>query len=190
MERDPSSDITRLLHEVGAGNKRAEAELIALVYKDLRRMAARYMRGEAGGHTLQTTALVHEAYLRLARPTKVDWQNRAHFFAVAATVMRRILVDHARARNSERRGGTATVSNSGLLDTPALLNQDPAWVEALDEALTRLAALDERQSRIVELRFFAGLTVEETAEALNVSPRTIKREWQLAKAWLYGELTA
>jgi RNA polymerase sigma factor (TIGR02999 family) len=181
-------EITRLLNDLAGGDRRAEGDLIPLVYEELRRIAAGYMRREAGGHTLQTTALVHEAYLRLARPRDDRWENRSHFFAVAAKAMRHILVDHARARDSDKRGGKVLVDTS-TLDAPAV-TVDSDRILALDDALGRLAALDERQCRIVELRYFAGMTVEETAEALNLSPRTVKRDWQLAKAWLYGELSA
>jgi RNA polymerase sigma factor (TIGR02999 family) len=183
-ERTP--DITRLLRSLAGGDKAAESELIPLVYEDLRRIAGRYMRGEATGHTLQTTALVHESYLRLTRTGHVDWQDRSHFFAVAATVMRRVLVDAARSRNSERRGAPVVPLDDG--DQPSTLPNDPEMVLALNDALEELATLDERQCRIVELRYFAGLTIDEVAEALGISSRTIKREWTLARAWLYGKL--
>lgn len=184
-----SDDITLLLEAVSKGDKAAEAALISVVYKQLRKIASHYMRREVQGHTLQTTDLVHEAYLKLVRPGAVDWQNRNHFFAVAATVMRRILVDYARARNSDKRsaGDRAAVD---LTDLPAVDVQDADQIVALDEALSRLSLLAERQSRIVELRYFAGMTVEETASVLALSPSTVKREWQLAKAWLYGELNS
>lgn len=181
-------EITRLLRHVASGDKSAEDRLIPLVYCELQRIASRYMRREGVGHTLQTTALVHEAYLRIVRPGPAEWQSRAHFFAVAATVMRRILVDYARAREAEKRGGGAVDMGPEMLDGVAALGGDSEQVLALDAALDRLTALDGRQSRIVELRFFTGLTIDETADVLNVSPRTVKREWQLAKAWLYGEL--
>ena len=145
------------------------------------------MRGEAAGQTLQTTALVHEAYLRLMRSADVDWQNRAHFFAVAATVMRRILVDAARARRTDRRAGVKLPLTEAF-EKPGALPDDPAAVLALNDALDRLALLDPRQARIVELRFFAGMTNEEAAQVLGTSERTVKRAWQLAKTWLYGEL--
>ena len=184
-----ASAVTRLLRDIAAGDQRAEAELIPVVYKELRRIAARLMRGEARGHTLQTTALVHEAYMRLARGHSVGWRDRTHFFAVAARVMRRVLVDHARARKSAKRGGALEVAWPLPL-APAAAGDGGDQILALDAALDRLARRDARQSRIVELRFFAGLSVDETAAAMKVSPRTIKREWQLAKAFLYGELTA
>ena len=183
----PSSHIvTRLLQEWGGGDRGALDRLIPFVYEELRRQAARHLRRERSGHTLQTTALVHEAYLRLVDQKGARWQNRAHFYAIAAQLMRRILVDHARKRRAAKRGGS---------DLRVTLNQasDPAGgpevdVLAVDEALTRLAALDPQQSRVVELRFFSGLTVEETAEVLGISPRTVKRDWNVAKAWLHREI--
>ena len=182
-----AQDITLLLEAVSRGDKSAEAALIPIVYTQLRQIAAHYLRREAQGHTLQTTDLVHEAYLRLLKPTTPDWQNRTHFFAVAATVMRRVLVDHARAKKSDKRGGGAPQSGE-LDDVAAPAIDDADRILALDDALSRLSVLAQRQSRIVELRYFAGMTVEETATAMDLSPRTVKREWQLAKAWLYGEL--
>ncbi len=184
---ESAPDVGELLERISNGNKEAEAALIPLVYGELRRIAARLMRGEGPNHTLQTTALVHEAYLRLARPQGTAWKDRAHFFAVAATIMRRILVDHARARKAEKRGGSPPLPLD--LIEPVVSLEEPDQILAIDAALSRLAELDDRQSRIVELRFFAGMTVEETASALEISPRTVKREWQLARAWLYGELT-
>jgi RNA polymerase sigma factor (TIGR02999 family) len=189
MSGQPPTDITQLLRDISLGDRQAEADLIPLVYQELRRIARRYMRREADGHTLQTTALVHEAYLRLARPGPGGFQNRAHFFGVAATVMRRILVDHARARRSDKRGGGAQ-RITAVLDTLQAFDGDADRLLALDSALDRLAHLDQRQSRIVELRFFAGMSIEETAEVMKISPRTVKRDWQMAKAWLYGELSA
>ena len=188
MPHDQSNEITQLLHDAAQGQKDAEAALIPLVYAELHRIAARYMRGEGPGATLQPTALVHEAYVRLTVPKSVDWQSRTHFFAVAATVMRRILVDHARARRSEKRGGGWIRSDS--LDNAPSPVEDPERMLALDEALGRLATVDARQCRIVELRYFAGMSVEETADVLGIAPRTVKRDWRLARAWLYGELTA
>lgn len=181
-------DVTHLLSELARGNRAVEDTLIPLVYNELRRIARALMKGERRQQTLQTTALVHEAYLRLTGGRPVAWESRAHFLAVAATVMRRILVDHARARQSDKRGGGLVVSAADLtLGDPQ--HSDPAGLLALDAALEQLAALDQRQCQIVEMRFFAGMTVEETAHALNISPRTVKREWQMARAWLYGELT-
>ena len=172
---------------MAAGDKKAESDLIPIVYAELHQIARRLMRREDGRHTLQTTALVNEAYIRLAKPRAAGFNDRAHFFAVAATVMRGILVDHARAKQAEKRGGP-TVPLDDFLGPSVQLDQ-PELILAIDTALTRLAKIDHRQARIVELRFFAGMTVEESADALEISPRTVKREWQLAKAWLYGELT-
>lgn len=180
-----TGEVTRLLHDLGHGHREAEADLVPLVYKELRRISRRLMRGE-GNHTLQTTALVHEAYLRLARPGPNAWKDRTHFFAVAAKVMRRILVDHARARTARKRGDGLTPVADPL--EPTIQIDEPERVLAVDIALSRLSELDARQGRIVELRFFAGMSVEETAEALQVSATTVKREWRLARAWLLGEL--
>jgi len=180
-------NVTELLVGWSEGNKEALDALLPLVYEELRRQAARYLRKENPGHTLQTTALIHEAYLRLIDQKHVRWQNRAHFFGIAAQLMRRILVDHARSKKRAKRGGSdIKVSLSeATLKTPA---QDLDIV-ALDEALQRLAKMDEQQSRIVELRFFSGLSVEETAEVLSISPATVKRDWSMAKAWLHREIT-
>jgi len=179
-------DVTQLLQELKRGNRAAEEQLIPLVYKELRGIAANRLRREAMHHSLQPTALVHEAYLRLTRLEEVDWQSRSHFFAVSATLMRRILVDHARANHAKKRGeGAATISlNDALFPTP---ERDPE-IMALDEALDRLAKLDERQAKIVELRFFAGMSEEETGSVLSISARTVKRDWRAAKAWLFAEL--
>jgi RNA polymerase sigma-70 factor, ECF subfamily len=183
-----SLDITALLAGVGTGNRDAEEHLIAGVYRALHRMAARHMRRERPDHTLQPTALVHEAYVRLLGQHGGRWENRAHFFGVAAQVMRRILVDHARKRKTARRGGGQwRVSLDG---DPALCTLQADALIALDEALTRLGELDPRQRRIVELRFFAGLTEEEIGRILGVTSRTVKRDWRVAKAWLYNELTS
>jgi RNA polymerase sigma-70 factor (ECF subfamily) len=181
-------EVTNLLLELKQGNKAAEERLIPLVYRELRRIAAAYIRREAAQHSLQPTALVHEAYLRLTEIRAVDWQSRAHFFAVSATLMRRILVDHARANNAGKRGnGWDAVSlNDAILPSP---ERAPEILD-LDEALTRLAALDERQSKIVELRFFAGMSEEEVGNALGISARTVKRDWRIAKAWLFKELNS
>lgn len=179
-------DVTSLLQEIKKGNRQAERELIPLVYAELRRIAGAYLRHEAPGHSLQATALVHEAYLRLTGIREVDWQSRGHFFAVTASIMRRILVDHARASHARKRGdGWKAVSlNEAILPAP---DRGPE-ILALDEALTRLAQLDERQSKVVELRFFAGMSEEEAGKALGISARTVKREWRIAKAWLFKEL--
>lgn len=179
--------ITALLAQLKKGNKEAEAELVPLVYKELHRLARRYMRGERPGHTLQTSALVNEAYMRLAGEHGVDWKNRAHFFGVSAQIMRRILVDHARNRDAQKRGGPAQKIS---LDNAFAYTAEQSWqVVALHEALNKLAEWDQRQCRIVEFRFFGGLDVDETAEVLGISPTTVKREFQHAKAWLYGELS-
>ena len=179
-------DVTQLLVAWSEGDTAALEKLTPLVEAELQRLARRYMGRERPGHTLQTTALVNEAYLKLIDWKQVRWQNRAHFFGVSAQLMRRILVDHARTRHALRRGGGALMVS--LEQAAGLPVQRSADLVALDEALTRFAALDARKSQIVELRFFGGLSVEETAEVLKVSPRTVMREWGLAQAWLYGEL--
>jgi RNA polymerase sigma factor (TIGR02999 family) len=170
------------------GNKQAEQALIPLVYYELHRIAKKQLTGESPSHSLQATALVHEAYIRLTGLTEIDWQNRSHFFAVAASLMRRILVDHARASQAGKRGGgwDAVSLNEGILPAPERASE----ILALDEALTRLAELDERQSKIVEMRFFAGMSEEETGTALGISARTVKRDWRIARAWLFKELTS
>lgn len=179
-------ELTEYLIAWSEGDQNALAQLVPLIYADLRSIAERQMRREPESHTLQTTALVNEAYLRLAKARSLKWQNRAHFFAVAAQVMRHILVDMARARNRERRGGG---------DRPLSLDEElvfsperAAQVLALDDALSDLAKLDERKSRVVEMRFFAGLGVDEIAEVLKISPDTVTREWKRARAWLYFHL--
>jgi RNA polymerase sigma-70 factor (ECF subfamily) len=182
----PPGELTNLLIQVKNGNGDAQSRLIPLVYAELRRIAARYMRGERPGHSLQATALVHEAYLRLAGQKEMSWQNRAHFFGVAANIMRRILVDHARAKQAKKRGGS---EQKVSIDEAVLVQPDPPQdFLALDEALDRLAKRDPRQSRIVELRFFGGLSEEETAEVLGISLRTVKRDWKVARAWLYQQV--
>jgi len=180
-------EVTNLLLELKRGNKEAEGLLIPLVYKELRRIAAKYIRRESPGHSLQATALVHEAYIRLINIREVDWQSRSHFFAVSATLMRRILVDHARAIHARKRGsGWDPVSlNEALLPSPERAPE----ILALDEALNKLASFDERQSKIVELRFFAGMSEDEAASVLGISARTVKRDWRIAKAWLFRELS-
>lgn len=178
--------VTTLLNELRKGNKQAENELVPLIYKELHRLAAHYMQGEREGHTLQTSALVNEAYMRLAGAHNIDWKNRAHFFGTAANVMRHILVDHARVRDAQKRGGP---ERKIALDEALVCSEEQSWqIIEVHEALNKLEEWDARQCRIVELRFFAGLNVEETAEVLSLSPRTIKREFRLAKAWLHGEL--
>lgn len=181
----PTSDITGLLDNWGRGDRRAFDALLPLVYAELRRVAARQLRHERSGHSLQPTALVHEAYLRLVDQRKVDWRGRAHFFGVAAQVMRRILVDHARRRQAGKRGdGVRPVSLDQAMETPGV-SEIP--ILGLDEAIERLATLDARLAQIVELRAFGGLTIEEAAHVLKVSPSTAKREWRTAKAWLTRE---
>jgi len=176
------------LAELREGNRKAESRLIPLVYDELRRLAAHYMKQERSSHTLQATALVHEAYLRLFQQREMNWQNRAHFYAVAASLMRRILIDYARERLAKKRGGSQVKVS---LDDALVVSPHPsAQLVDLDEALQRLAARDARQSRIVELRFFGGLTEEEAAEVVGVSVRTVKRDWRVAKAWLYQEVNA
>ena len=180
-------EVTQMLVDWRNGDKQALDRLMPLVYGELRRIASRYMRRERESHTLQTTALVNEAYLRLVGKNNVDWQNRAHFFAVAAQVMRHLLIDHARARERVRRG--ADPQQISLDDEALVSEQKGEALLALDEALTKLAEIDDRKVKIVELRYFGGLSAEETAEALGVSEITVKREWLKAKAWLYRELT-
>jgi RNA polymerase sigma factor (TIGR02999 family) len=183
-------DVTRLLHEWRNGSREALDRLIPLVYAELRAQAARYLSRERSNHTLQTTALVHEAYVRLVDQHSVQWQNRAHFFAIAAQLMRRILVDDARHRLRDKRG--AGVIPDVVDDLPIAAPAgavDAVDALALDRALQELEKLDPEQARIVELRFFGGLTLEETATVLDVSPATVKREWAIAKGWLYRALT-
>jgi RNA polymerase sigma factor (TIGR02999 family) len=179
-------EVTQLLLQLRQGNKQAEEQLIPLVYGELRRIAAIHLRHESPQHSLQPTALVHEAYIRLTGTKDVNWQDRSHFFAVAATIMRRILVDHARATRALKRGSSwdPVSLNDAILPAP---DRAPE-ILALDEALTRLEKLDGRQSKIVELRFFAGLNEEETGSALGITARTVRRDWRVAKAWLYKEL--
>jgi RNA polymerase sigma-70 factor, ECF subfamily len=182
----PSSDVTVLLAELTRGNQKAGEMLVPLVYDELKRLARGYMRKERADHTLQTTALVHEAYLKLVKQQAVNWQGRSHFFGIAAQLMRRILIDHARGHMREKRGG---VKEGIPLDEALVFSPEHSdELVKLDEALERLSKLDARQGRIVELRYFGGLSVEETAEFLGISPKTVKRDWSVAKAWLYGEL--
>lgn len=184
--KDHPGEVTHLLFELKQGNKEAQDRLIQLVYDELRRIAAQYLRKEEANHSLQPTVLVHEAYLRLIKLERIDWQTRSHFFAVSAILMRRILVDHARAHQAKKRGeGWDTVT----LD-PAIFptRERSPEVLALNEALEKLSRLDARQSKIVELRFFAGMSEEETGHVLGISARTVKRDWRVAKAWLYHEL--
>ena len=186
----PSPDVTRLLIAWGAGDQDIGEQLLSAVYTELHRQATRAMRRESDEVTLQATALVHEAYLRLIDQSRVEWRNRAHFFGVAAQLMRRILVDHARRRRARKRGDgvrpLALDDADAVPGTPT--EREPVDVLVLNDALERLADLDERQARIVELRYFAGLNIEDTAEALRISPATVKREWAVARAWLRREL--
>ena len=184
---DPlSQNITHLLKEWSDGDQRALDELTPLVYDELRQQATRYLRKERPGHSLQATALINEAFLRLIDVKNVQWQSRAHFFAIAANLMRRILVDHARRRDAEKRGGPQI--RLTLDETLAIARQPDVDLLAIDQALDRLAAIDEQQARVVELRFFSGLSVEETAAALGVSTKTVKRDWSVARAWLRREI--
>lgn len=180
-------EITRILKSWSGGNREAVDDLIPLVYDELHKVAAQYLRRQRSDHTLQPTALVNEAYLKLIDISNVNWQDRAHFFAVASQTMRHILVDHARAQAREKRGGGA--QKLSLDEAISLSKEKEVDVLSLDEALHQLAAIDEQQSKIVELRFFGGLTVEETAVVLKISPATVKREWRIAKAWLYGKIS-
>lgn len=181
-----TENVTRLLSAWQAGDEEALERLLPLVYDDLRRIADRRLAGERAGHTLQATALVHEAYLRLVDHDRIQWQGRAHFLALAATTMRRILVDHARKQRAAKRGGDAVTLT---LDEDLAGGREPEVdLVALDQALERLAAEEPRQARVVELRFFGGLTVRETAEVLDVSPATVKLDWSVARAWLFREL--
>jgi RNA polymerase sigma factor (TIGR02999 family) len=186
MTRSPSV-VATMIDNARQGDEQALAALLPLVYDELRRLAARYMRRERPGQTLQATALVHDAYLRLLKDSHLSWQNRAHFFGIAARSMRQILIERARTRGAAKRGGSRirVTFEPGLIAAAQAPELD---LEALDEALTRLAAIDAELARVVEVRFFGGLSIEETAEALNVSPATIKRRWTLAKAWLAREL--
>jgi RNA polymerase sigma factor (TIGR02999 family) len=179
-------EVTQLLIDWSNGDQAALDKLVPVVDRELRRLAHHYMRGERPDHTLQTTALVNEAFVRLVNRKSIQWQNRAHFFGIAAQLMRTILVDHARSHACAKRGGGA--GRLELDEALAMSQQKASEVIALDDALKTLALIDPQQSRIVELRFFGGLTVEEAAEVLKVSPATIKREWSSAKAWLYREL--
>jgi RNA polymerase sigma factor (TIGR02999 family) len=180
-------DVTQLLESWSGGDRQALQKLMPLVYDELHRLAQRYLRNERSDHTLQSTALVHEAYLRMVDQKNVRWQNRAHFFGVAAQSIRHILVDHARGHKAAKRGaGAAKLSLDEAIGVP---DKGEIDLLALDETLERLATLDPQQAQIVELRFFGGLSIEETAEALRISPATVKRDWVMAKAWLYQNLS-
>ena len=179
-------DITQLLIKAGQGDQQAASQLMDRVYDELRHIASNYMRAERRGHTLDTTALVHEAYLRLIGNQNIQWQNRAHFFALASQAMRRVLIDWARKYRAAKRG--AGKPKVELEKAAVFVESQAEEYLALDEALNRLEKLDQRQSKIIELRFFGGLTIEEVARVLNISPATVKREWSLARAWLYKQV--
>jgi len=184
----PSEKVTELLAQISGGNRAAVDELMPLVYRELKRIAGGQLGRERVGHTLQATALVHEAYLKLVDQREVAWQNRAHFFGVSAQAMRRILLDYAKSRGRRKRGGD--VRRTSFDEALAVADDRESDLLSIDEALTRLEQLDARQAKVVELRFFGGLSVEETAEVLGVSAPTVKREWAMAKAWLHRELAA
>jgi RNA polymerase sigma factor (TIGR02999 family) len=184
----PSHDVTQLLVSWSEGDPKALEALTPLVYDELRTLAGRYLRRERPDHTLQSTALVHEAYLRMVDQRQVRWQNRAHFFGVAAQIIRRILVDHARSHKAEKRGADAV--KLSLDEAMAVPQERQVDLVALDDSLNSLASFDVQQGRIVELRFFGGLSIEETAAVLGVSPATVKRDWAMAKAWLYRDMTS
>jgi RNA polymerase sigma factor (TIGR02999 family) len=188
MTDTPDSEgVTRLFNEWQNGDQQALDSLIPLVYQELRTIAGRYLSRESSGHTLQSTALVHEAYFKLIGQRRVRWQNRAHFFGIAAQMMRRILIDHARHQSRDKRGGPApTLSLDDAVATAGM--ETDVDLLALDEALTSLARIDPRGARIIELRFFSGLTLEETAEVVGISAGTVKRDWSAARAWLYREM--
>jgi RNA polymerase sigma factor (TIGR02999 family) len=186
MTVSSTHEVTQLLKAWTTGDEQALEKLTPLVYQQLHRAAQRYMAGERSGHVLQTTALVNEVYLRLVDCNQIDWQDRAHFFAVSAQLMRRILVDFARSRGYQKRGGGAP--HVSLDEAPSVCNEPDANLVAMDDALKALAAVDARKSKVVELRFFGGLSVEETAEVLKVSAETVVRDWRLAKVWLLREL--
>jgi RNA polymerase sigma factor (TIGR02999 family) len=187
MSDSSKGNVTRILRNWSQGDHAALEQLLPLVYDELRRLAGHYLRRERPGHTLQATALVNEAFLQLIAQEQMDWRNRAHFFGAAANLMRQILIQHARAKHAEKRGGER---EKLYLDEVQNLTQRQDWdLVALDDALNDLAAVSPQQSRVVELRFFGGLSIEETAEVLGVSPATVKREWNVAKAWLHREIS-
>jgi RNA polymerase sigma factor (TIGR02999 family) len=189
MSSGAAPDVTQLLVNWSHGDQQALEELMPLVYGELRRLASAHLRRERPNHTLQSTALVNEAFMRLVNQHNVEWRNRAHFYGIAAQMIRRILVDYARSQHAEKRGAGAVKLE--LDEAMAVAQQAPdVDLLGLNDALERLAGLDERQSRIVELRFFAGLSIEETAEVMHLSPASIKREWQTARAWLYREMNS
>jgi RNA polymerase sigma factor (TIGR02999 family) len=183
----PTTNVTRLLSDVAGGNSSAADELLPLVYDQLRAVAQQRMGGERPGHTLQATALVHEAFLRLVGPRELPWHSQAHFYAAAAEAMRRILVDHARTRKREKRGGSRSRVALNVVDLAA--SEDCEEILALDEAFRRLEQQEPEMAAVVRLRFYAGLSVDQTAEALDLSPRTVDRRWKFARAWLFRELS-
>ena len=191
MPQESTSPVTELLARWRSGDQNALDALMPLVYSELRQLAQHYLRRERSDHTLQSTALVHEAYLRLAGQSPPQWQNRAHFFGIAAHLMRQILVEHARGRGAAKRGGGATriTLDESLGMSMAIAQQNEVDVIVLDKALHDLTELDAQQGRIVELRFFGGLTIEDTSEVLGISPATVKREWVTARAWLFRAMT-
>jgi RNA polymerase sigma factor (TIGR02999 family) len=190
VTKTPQTEVSQLLIKWGSGDREALDQLMPLIYGELRRLARCYLRRERPDHTLQTTDLVHEAYLKLIDQEHQRWQNRAHFFAISAQLMRRILVDYARAHRAAKRGGAHLKLTLAEVDEETdLCGRNNADLIGLDEALNELSALDPQQSLVVELRIFGGLTVEETAKVLNISPRTVKREWSMARAWLRRQIT-
>ena len=186
MSQHPTESVTKLLIELSNGDRDAVDLLLPVIYDELRKLAANYLRRERPDHTLQPTALVHEAYLKLVDQTRVNWQNRAHFFGVAAQIMRRLLVDHARKHSAEKRG--QDFQKLSLDEDIDRAVERSAELIALDDALKALAVLDQQKARMVELRYFGGLSIEETADVMGVTPTTIKRHWRMARAWLYGEM--
>lgn len=187
MREELQHDVTEILHEWSGGDRDAPERLMPLVYDEMRRLARSFLARERDGHTFQPTALVNEAYLRLVDQTRVNWQNRAHFYGIASSMMRRVLIDHARAHATEKRGGVAV--HLSIDDVQVPVEKRAASFLALDEALEKLAQMDERKARIVEMRFFGGLSDEEIAEVLGVSSRTVLRDWKTARLWLYRELS-
>jgi RNA polymerase sigma factor (TIGR02999 family) len=187
MSEDLQHEVTQILHDWSGGDQEAPARLLSVVYDELRRQARLFLARERGTHTLQPTALVHEAYLRLVDQTRVNWQNRAHFYGIAASMMRRVLIDHARAHATDKRGGTSIHLSTDDVQVP--VEQRAASLVALDEALDKLAEFDERKCKVVEMRFFAGLDDEEIAKVLGVTTRTVQRDWQKARLLLYQELS-
>jgi RNA polymerase sigma factor (TIGR02999 family) len=187
MSSELQHEVTQILHDWRDGDREAPERLMPLIYDEMRRLARTHLAREGGDHTLQPTALVNEAYLRLVDQTRVNWQNRSHFFGIATSMMRRVLIDHARAHATNKRGGGAIRLSIDDVQVPA--EQRAASLIALDEALEKLAQMDERKSRVVEMRFFGGMSDEEIAEVLDVSVRTVLRDWKTARLWLYRELS-